>query len=152
VSVDNTIPVKSPDNQKGVSNMKTNFAIKVETDSEPDTETVITMGRACKLFSYLEQPDVLMSLPQPHRLAISELLHGGFTQRFPLEAKPIKGMVCSLPGVLNRAAEHCQRSKDSNHLSFPLGELLRHINHLRASESDEHALGRLEEFLRLWVE
>jgi hypothetical protein len=28
------------------------------------------------LHDYLEQPDVLMSIPQPHRLKISELLHG----------------------------------------------------------------------------
>jgi hypothetical protein len=28
------------------------------------------------LHDYLEQPDVLMSIPQPHRLRISELLHG----------------------------------------------------------------------------
>ena len=28
------------------------------------------------LHDYLEQPDVLMSSPQPHRLKISELLHG----------------------------------------------------------------------------
>jgi hypothetical protein len=28
------------------------------------------------LHDYLEQPDVLMSIPQPHRLKISELLNG----------------------------------------------------------------------------
>ena len=28
------------------------------------------------LYDYLEQPDVLMSIPQPHRLEISRLLHG----------------------------------------------------------------------------
>jgi len=28
------------------------------------------------LHDYIEQPDVLISIPQPHRLKISELLHG----------------------------------------------------------------------------
>jgi hypothetical protein len=28
------------------------------------------------LHDYIEQPEVLMSIPQPHRLKISELLHG----------------------------------------------------------------------------
>jgi len=28
------------------------------------------------LYDYLEQPDVLMSIPQPHREKIGELLHG----------------------------------------------------------------------------
>ena len=28
-----------------------------------------------RLHDYLEQPDVLMSIPQPHRLEISRLLH-----------------------------------------------------------------------------
>jgi hypothetical protein len=32
--------------------------------------------RLQSLHDYLEQPDVLMSIPQPHRLKISELLHG----------------------------------------------------------------------------
>lgn len=76
--------------------------------------------------------------------------------RFPLAEKPIAigqsvGMVISLPGVLNRAAERCARSRDDKHLEYPLTQLLEHINHVRASESDEQALERLEKFLRLWV-
>lgn len=72
-------------------------------------------------------------------------------QRFPLQEKPLVGMVTSLPGVLNRASAHCERSKDSSYLSYPITQLLEQINYLRSSESDEQALERLENFLRNWV-
>lgn len=73
--------------------------------------------------------------------------------RFPLKKeKDFKGMVISLPGVLDRAAEQCKRSRDSKHLEWPLRQLITHINYIRASESDEQALQRMEEFLRLWVD
>jgi hypothetical protein len=73
-------------------------------------------------------------------------------QRFPMQ--PIEfsgGMVISLSGVLGRASDQCQRSRDNKHLVFPLTHLEKHINHLRESESDAQALERLECFLRLWV-
>lgn len=73
--------------------------------------------------------------------------------RFPLQPVGFSGrMVISLSGVLERAADQCKRSRDNKHLAYPLSKLQEHINHLRESESDEQALERLEEFLRLWVE
>ncbi len=72
---------------------------------------------------------------------------------FPLAEKPFTGgMVIDLSGVLDRAADQCNRSRDNKRLEFPLRELVKHIEHLRKSESDEQALQRLEQFLRLWVD
>jgi len=74
------------------------------------------------------------------------------TPRFPLQPAKFNGhMVISLSGVLERAAEQCRRSRNNKHLAYPLGMLLGHINRIRESQSDEQALQRLEEFLRLWV-
>lgn len=42
------------------------------------------------------------------------------------------GMLVSLPGVLERAAACCGRSRDSRHLEFPLRELLKHLEQVRA--------------------
>jgi hypothetical protein len=55
------------------------------------------------------------------------------------------GMLISLPGVLNRAAECCRKSKQSRHLEHPLKELLRHLEAVR--EKPE----RVQEFMSLWV-
>lgn len=68
---------------------------------------------------------------------------------FPLETKPRTSMVIDLSGVLSRAAENIKR--DYRYLEHPLSELNKHIEHLRASSSDQEALERLEAFLRLWV-
>jgi hypothetical protein len=72
--------------------------------------------------------------------------------RFPLAEVKLERMVISLSGVLERAADQCKRSRDNKHLVWPLKKLQEHINHLRESDSDEQAIERLEEFLRLWVE
>jgi len=73
-------------------------------------------------------------------------------KRFPLKQLPFDGkMKISLDGVLDRAAEQCKRSRDNKHLAFPLESLNKHIEHIRESESDDQALERLEEFLRLWT-
>ena len=72
-------------------------------------------------------------------------------QRFPLQEKSRDGMVVSLHGVLGRAADALGRSRDNKHLRWPLEQLNKHIEHLRASDSDEQALERLEEFMRLWI-
>jgi len=73
-------------------------------------------------------------------------------QYFPVKKdEPITQMVISLSGVLDRAAETCKRSRDNKQLHWPLLELLKHIEHLRESESDEQALERLSAFLKLWV-
>lgn len=73
--------------------------------------------------------------------------------RFPLQPAGFSGrMVISLSGVLERAADQCKRSRDNKHLAYPLSKLQEHINHLRESASDEQALERMEEFLKLWVQ
>jgi hypothetical protein len=38
-------------------------------------EAADRLERLHRLYDYLEQPGVLMSIPQPHRLEISRLLH-----------------------------------------------------------------------------
>lgn len=73
-------------------------------------------------------------------------------QYFPVKSnEPTTQMVISLSGVLDRAAEACKRSRNNKQLHWPLLELLKHVEHLRESESDEQALERLSVFLKLWV-
>lgn len=43
------------------------------------------------------------------------------------------GMLVSLPGVLERAADCCKRSRHSKHLEFPIRELLKHLEQVRAN-------------------
>ena len=64
----------------------------------------------------------------------------------PVATKPT-GMRISLPGVLERAAVVCERSRDwkTATLAFSLRELLKHIEIVRA---EPH---RVQEFLDLWV-
>lgn len=73
---------------------------------------------------------------------------------FPLEAHPPEkqpGMVISLSGVLQRAADVIQRSKGNQHLEFPLRQLNDYIEKLRSAQSDAEAAELLAGFLRLWV-
>lgn len=56
------------------------------------------------------------------------------------------GMVISLPGVLTRAATACDRQSESQHLAFPLRQLLGHLRVVRKSPE------RLNEFFALWVD
>ena len=58
-------------------------------------------------------------------------------------------MTISLPGVLNRAAEQCQRSRDNKHLQWPLEKLLSDLRELR----DRYKAGDtavVDEFFALW--
>ena len=57
------------------------------------------------------------------------------------------GMKISLPGILERAAEHCKKSRDwrTKSLANDLQLLLKHIEIVRAEPF------RLQEFLDLWV-
>lgn len=55
-------------------------------------------------------------------------------------------MMISLTGVLIRAAETCERSRDNKHLGYMLRQLRDHINMLR--EQPE----KLQIFLDLYVE
>lgn len=72
--------------------------------------------------------------------------------RFPIDmSEDTPGMKCSLSGVLDRAAGVVKRSRDYKHLEFSLNQLHKHIEMLRASESDEDALNNLHQFLKLWV-
>ncbi len=41
------------------------------------------------------------------------------------------GMVISLRGVLDRAAEALARTQDNSYLAFPVAELLKHLEQLR---------------------
>lgn len=75
-------------------------------------------------------------------------------QTFPLPEKPqgFNGMVISLPGVLVRAAECCEVSRDMSHLGHMLRTLRNHIEQLRESPNDVEAIRRLVGFLNLWVD
>lgn len=55
-------------------------------------------------------------------------------------------MKISLPGVLIRAAESCERSRDARHLGYSLRLLLRHLRELRDDPS------RLGEFFDCWAD
>lgn len=55
-------------------------------------------------------------------------------------------IVYSLSGVVMRAAESCQKSRDNKHLVYPLTLLMTHINQLRKHPE------KLQAFLELWVE
>jgi hypothetical protein len=55
------------------------------------------------------------------------------------------GMVISLAGVLQRAAEHCKRHEDSEYLSYSLRELNDHIELVRSDPT------RIGTFLSLYV-
>lgn len=55
-------------------------------------------------------------------------------------------MKISLPGVLARAAERLQATRDAKHLAFPLRELLKHLRLVRKNPE------RIGEFLALWVD
>jgi hypothetical protein len=75
---------------KGVSNMSCKTCgesryYSPQTGCYPchSRESDAKVERAKKLYEYLEQPQILMSLPQPHRLAISELLHGDHESILP---------------------------------------------------------------------
>jgi hypothetical protein len=56
------------------------------------------------------------------------------------------GMVISLPGVLIRAAEACEREESDAYLGFQLRLLLKHLRIMRGQPH------RLREFLDLWVD
>ncbi len=70
---------------------------------------------------------------------------------FPLKECDSGGMMISLDGTLLRAAEALGRSRDNKHLSFPLRQLVDHIEELRSSDSDAAALSNLANFLSTWV-
>ncbi len=57
-------------------------------------------------------------------------------------------MKISLPGVLDRAAVHCEKAADwqTKGLGFSLRELLGHLRMVRAEP------GRLQEFFDVWVD
>lgn len=70
---------------------------------------------------------------------------------FPIDTSGMPdGMVISLPGVLERAAECCKRSRNYKELSFWLEKLEEHIEQLRESPTDKEAVRRLAQFLNLW--
>ncbi len=76
------------------------------------------------------------------------------SQFFPLEAHPSAespGMMISLSGVLQRAADVFDKHRTSKHLAFPLRQLNEHIELLRSAQSDGDAARRLAQFLRVWV-
>lgn len=60
--------------------------------------------------------------------------------------QPRQGMVISLPGVLLRAADACARLPESEHLEWPLRQLLDHLRELRV-RPEVHA-----EFFALWTD
>jgi hypothetical protein len=71
---------------------------------------------------------------------------------FPIgEAPGHNGMVISLSGVLQRAADECRRHRDSRHLEFSLRELLKHLADVRASSNDKEGLQRMDAFFKLYV-
>ena len=55
-------------------------------------------------------------------------------------------MNISLPGVLLRAAERCERTRDMPHLGYPLRQLLDHLREVR------HNPETLADFMELWVD
>lgn len=56
-------------------------------------------------------------------------------------------MTISASGVLRRAADQCQRSRDSKHLEFPLRQLLDHLDQLYSRRAEP---GILDEFFGVW--
>lgn len=50
----------------------------VRTIWDPNGEVRLSdvCDRAARVIEYLEDPQVLLTIPQPHRLRLSELLHG----------------------------------------------------------------------------
>jgi len=56
------------------------------------------------------------------------------------------GMKVSLPGVLIRAADRLEKTRDAKDLGFMLKELYRHLTELRNNKE------LIEEFFDLWVE
>lgn len=74
-------------------------------------------------------------------------------ETFPLVSRDgFNGMVISLPGVIVRAAECCERSEDTQHLGYMLRKLREHIDMLRESPNDAEAVRRLGNFLTLWTD
>lgn len=55
-------------------------------------------------------------------------------------------MNISLPGVLLRAAERCEHTRDMKHLGYPLRQLLEHLRELRRDHK------KCSEFFGLWVD
>lgn len=55
-------------------------------------------------------------------------------------------MTISLPGVLLRAADRCEGTRDAKHLGFPLRQLLDHLRELRKEP------GKVQEFFDLWTD
>jgi len=56
------------------------------------------------------------------------------------------GMVCSIPGVLLRAAEACESHRDSKYLAWALRELNKHLHELHSDPT----LETCHSFLSLW--
>ncbi len=79
------------------------------------------------------------------------------SETFPLNdetnrpADETAGFKCSLSGVLLRASERMQRTRDSRYLAYPLTQLCDHIDELRQATSNADAVERLAKFLRYWV-
>ena len=65
----------------------------------------------------------------------------------PIEIPERNGMMISVSGVLERAAEAAESREDTKHLAYGLRELRKHIDELRQYPTAE----TLGEFLSLWV-
>jgi hypothetical protein len=65
----------------------------------------------------------------------------------PIEIPERDGMTISTGGVLLRAADRMERSRDFKYLAFGLRELHDHIEQLRANPT----AANLGEFLSLWT-
>lgn len=57
-------------------------------------------------------------------------------------------MTQSLSGILNRAADHCEKRKDAEYLAYPLRVLLKNLRELRERRSEGTAV--LEEFFSVY--
>lgn len=57
-------------------------------------------------------------------------------------------MTISASGVLERAAQRCERSRDDKYLAFPLRQLLTHLDELYQRRTEA---GVLDEFFGVWT-
>lgn len=66
-----------------------------------------------------------------------------------MSAESTARMTISLPGVLERAADQCQRSRDNKYLAWPLRKLLADLRELRQRHRAGDT-GVVDEFFALW--
>lgn len=61
------------------------------------------------------------------------------------------GMSISASGVLLRAAERLERTRDSNYLGFPLRELYGHLQELKRLHAEGKGAESLDAFFGTWT-